>query len=174
MTIRKIQFSELNSLEQLAIFRQLLKDPVVRKKADAAAQELFATVDIDTVADKVIRELDKLELEELFENSGRTRHGYVDVHELSWTMFGDAVQPFSRELSRLVKHGLFRQAKLYCMGVLKGMKRYEQADSDFSEWIPDAASEYSEEIFNLWMKHADKPDIVEMEKFRQTLSEAGI
>ena len=41
MTIRKIQFSELNSLEQLAIFRQLLKDPVVRKKADAAAQELF-------------------------------------------------------------------------------------------------------------------------------------
>ncbi|MDD5698932.1 MAG: hypothetical protein PHH77_09990 [Victivallaceae bacterium] len=173
MKNKKIKISDLDSHEKFTVFEQLLKEPAIRRKAEAIALGLVSEVSTEAVADDLYRSLDSLDVHELWDNSGKTRNGYVDVNSLAWEMFDDAVRPFEGELKRLVKLEMSNQAKLYCMGILKGLWEYEKHGNEFSDWIPDAPRESADDIFEKWMKHAPEEDIAEMEQFRETLESAG-
>lgn len=57
------------------------------------------------------------------------------------------------------------EAKNYCLGILKGLQRYEQSfDSEFSDWVIDAPSEFMTEVMDEWQKgNPDPEDIEEVE-----------
>ncbi|MDD5599787.1 MAG: hypothetical protein PHV82_17715, partial [Victivallaceae bacterium] len=167
------KISDLDSQEKLTVFEQLLKEPAIRRKAEAIALELVSEVSAEAVANDLYCALGFIDVEELWDNSGKTRYGYVDVNDLAWEMFEDAVSPFEDELERLVKLKMFKQAKLYCMGILKGLWEYEKHGNEFSDWVPDAPRESANSVFEKWMKHAPEEDIAEMEQFRETLKSAG-
>ena len=52
-----------------------------------------------------------------------------------------------------------QQAKLYCMGILTGLWKYEKHGNEFSDWVPDAPRESANGIFEKWMSHAPEEDI---------------
>jgi hypothetical protein len=49
--------------------------------------------------------------------------------------------------------GLHEEEKLYCMGVLKGLYRFDkEAKSEFRDWASDAAGECFEFVLKKWQK----------------------
>ena len=137
------------------------------------ALELVSEVSVEDVAEDLYGELDSIDVWDLWDNSVQTRDGYVDVTDLAGEMFEDAVRPFENELERFVKLKMSRQAKLYCMGILKGLWKYEKSGNEFSDWASDAPQESADCILVKWMKHASAEDIAEIKQFRETLKSAS-
>ena len=75
--------------------------------------------------------------------SGRTRYGYVDPGDAAWEMFEEALNPFIDEMKKNQKRALPAVAKTYCIGIIKGLWRFdEESVSDFIDWVTDAPREY--------------------------------
>ena len=51
-------------------------------------KDVYSTV----IADEVFYELDSLEVEDVWDQSGSTRYGYVDPNEKAWEMLEDAIE----------------------------------------------------------------------------------
>jgi hypothetical protein len=56
------------------------EDAKISKRIEELAFEYLREVDPDDVADGVFHDLDSLEVEDVWDKSGGTRHGYVDPH----------------------------------------------------------------------------------------------
>jgi len=74
---------------------------------------------------EAIKHLDSIEVEEVWDRSGRTRNGYVEPTEMAFPMFEDALDPFIEEMKKYQKLSMFAEAKNYCIGILKGISRFE-------------------------------------------------
>ena len=144
----------LNSEEASQVLKTLLDDnPELMKKAYDIAKKAVGDVDADTIMDEVYYELDALEVEDLYSHSGKTRYGYVDPHDKAWEMFEEAVSPFVDEMKKNQKRDLPATAKSHCIGIIKGLLRYgEESNSDFKDWITDAAGDYVTTVVEEWKK----------------------
>lgn len=139
--------------EQAAIvLKQLIAAaPELRRKARQLALKLIGDVDVEEVAEGVFRDLDSIAVEEVWDRSGRKRGGYVDPGEAAWHVFEEALTPALDSLRRFQQLGLVAQAKLQCMGILKGIYRFEQeSDSEFKAWAVDAPGEYFASTYREW------------------------
>lgn len=56
-------------------------------------------------------------------------------------------------------------AKKYCIGIIKGIQKYEQeSKSEFKNWANDAPVEYVDTILHEWKEgNLDSTDIAEVE-----------
>ncbi|MBI4647789.1 MAG: hypothetical protein HY738_14670 [Bacteroidia bacterium] len=108
-----------------------------------------------------------LDVDDLYNSSGGSRYGYVDPADRSWEMFEEVLEPFEEQLKKYYKLSMFNAAKMYCMGILKGLYIYEkEAVSEFADWVTDASGENFERILSDWKKEQKNPaDIAEMENF---------
>jgi len=131
------------------------------------AREFLSNVDIEDVASDVFDALDMLDVDDLYSSSGSTRYGYVDPNERSWEMFEEALEPFEKQLKKYYKLSMFNAAKIYCMGILKGIFMYdEEGGSEFADWVTDAPGENFQRIFDDWKKEQKNPAVLaEMENF---------
>jgi len=85
--------------------------------------------------------------------SGRTQYGYVDPGDAAWEMFEEALNPFIDEMKKNQKRALPAVAKAYCIGIIKGLWRFdEESISDFKDWVTDAPGEYVDTVFDEWKK----------------------
>ena len=144
----------LNSDEASQVLKTLLDDnPELIKKAYDIAIKAVGDVDADTIMDEVYYELNALDVDDLYSHSGRTRHGYVDIHDKAWEMFEEALSPFIGEMVNKQRRGLPAAAKTYCIGIIKGLWKYEEeSNSDFKDWVPDAAGDYVSTVLEDWKK----------------------
>ena len=85
--------SELNILDRISaddalviLTRLAQEDTSLLKRIERAALEYFKEVSVEEIADGVFWELDTLEVEDIWDNSGPTRYGYVDSGEKVWEM----------------------------------------------------------------------------------------
>jgi hypothetical protein len=158
----------LSPQEALVVLEQLVaSDTGIRKKAEEIALELLGDVDVDEVAEEVLWELDSIPVEEVWDRSGRTRNGYVDPGDCAWQLFEDALAPFTGQLEKCQELSLTKQAKLHCMGILKGIHRFEtESTSEFKSWCVDAPGGYFVSVYQQWKKQATrKSDVSEVKKF---------
>ncbi|MBC8344157.1 MAG: hypothetical protein H8E61_09265 [Bacteroidetes bacterium] len=165
---------ELNILERittddgLVILQRLAEeDASLLKRIEHAALEYFKEVIIEDVAGGVFWELDSLEVEEIWDNSGPTRDGYVDSGEKAYEMFEDAIEPYLDELKKCQGLKMDKEAKKHCMGILKGIDQFEkESESEYKDWVTDIPREIFEKVFDEWKEHcANQNDIKEMKKF---------
>ena len=71
--------------DAFVILKSLAKeDKIIRERNKQIAMEYLEDVDIEEIADAVYFDLDLIEVEELWDRSGSTRDGYVDVNEEAW------------------------------------------------------------------------------------------
>jgi phosphoribosyl-ATP pyrophosphohydrolase len=159
---------KINADDGLAILKKLAEeDASLLKRVEDAALEYFKEVVVEDIADEVFWELDSLEVEDVWDQSGTTRYGYVDSGEKAWEMFEDAIEPYLQELKKCQDLKLDEEAKKYCMGILKGIYKFEkESENEFKEWAIDAPGEIFEKVFNKWKKNCTNlNDIKEMKKF---------
>ena len=70
---------KINADDGLAILKMLAKeDTSLLKRIENAASEYFSDVEVEDIADGVFYELDTLVVEDVWDQSGSTRYGYVD------------------------------------------------------------------------------------------------
>jgi hypothetical protein len=165
---------ELNILESisavdgLVILKKLAReDTALLKRIENTAIEIFREVMIEDVADEVFWDLDSLEVEEIWDSSGATRDGYVDPVDKAWEMFENAIEPYLEELKKCQGLKLSKEAKKHCLGILKGIYKFEkESGSEYKDWAADVPDGIFENVFNEWKKHCtDQNDIEEVKNF---------
>lgn len=162
----------LSPEEAAAVLEQLAaSDPEIRKKAQKIALELVDDVDVEEVAEAVLWELDSIPVEAVWDGSGPTRDGYVDSGDYAWQLFEDALEPFVAQLGKCQQLGRTAQAKLHCMGILKGIHRFEtESESEYKDWAVDAPSECFVSVYEEWRKGTkSKKDVAEVKQFVREL-----
>ena len=166
--------SNTNIIEQitpndaLAIIKMLAKvDENIKSKIEQIAKELFCDIDINDIAEEVFCEIDSLYVEDLWDSSGGTSYGYVEPHERAFEMIEETIEPFINEMKKYKQTEMFQEEKVYCMGILKGIYKYEkEAESEFKDWATDVPGESFTHVLNEWKNgKKDSDDILEMEEF---------
>ena len=113
-------------------------------------------VDPEEVATFLYEELDGLEVEEVWDRAGPTRHGYVDPGEAADEMIEEVIEPYLEELKNYQALGMSVEANKMCMGLLLGLYRFEcESTSEFKNWAPDAPSAFADAVVGAWK--AGKP-----------------
>ena len=150
----------LNSDETSQVLKTLLDDnPELIKKAYDIAVKAVGDVDADTIGHEIYQELNALDVDYLYEHSGKSRYGYVDPHDMAWEMFEDALSPFIDEMKTNQQRGLLAVAKAYCIGIIRGLWRFEEkSNSDFKDWVTDAAGDYVSTVVDTWKKGKPSDD----------------
>lgn len=145
-------FDEISAGDALAILRLLAKeDPKIANRIEQIAIEYLSGVDIDDIASEVYFDLDSIEVEEVWDRSGRTRNGYVEPTEMACQMFEEALEPFVEEMKKYQRLSMFVGAKNYCIGILKGICKFEnESTSEYKDWAVDAPKEYFEWLVDEW------------------------
>ncbi len=159
---------QINEYEAFEILRILSEeDKQVRERIEEIAWELLRKVDLEDVAEGVYFELNSLEVEEVWDQSGSTRNGYVDPTEKAWEMFEEALEPFIEELRKYQKLSMDKQAKTCCIGILRGIYQFEkESTSEFKDWAVDAPKDYFESVLKEWKKgQKDTKKIDEIDDF---------
>jgi hypothetical protein len=155
----------LSANEAASVLQDMLgSDPVLIKKAYEAAVKVAGDVDADAIRDEVFSSLDWLDMDDLNGRAGSTRYGYVEPTEAAWEIFEEALDPFIAEMKRNRERGLPAAAKAHCIGIVRGLLKYEKASSsDFAGWVEDAPGAYVGTVVEEWKKgNPSSEDIAEV------------
>ncbi len=157
--------------EARAVLNLLTRDPRIRERAEEIALAVVGDVDVDAVAEELFFELDSIAVEDVWDNSGSTRDGYVEPGEYAWQLFESALEPFEEQLCKCRQLSLEKQATLQCMGILKGIWRFElESKSEFKDWAVDAPRENMGRVFEEWKKGSqNRQDIQAVKTFMDSL-----
>ncbi len=143
------------------------EDAKISKRIEELALEYLVKVDPDNIAERVFSDLDSLDVEDVWTNSGRTRYGYVEPYELASEMFEEALEPYVDELRKCQKLSMDEKAKLHCIGILKGIYKFEkEATTEFQDWAVDDPHENFIYVFKEWKKgNKDPKNLEHMDEF---------
>ncbi|MDI6917530.1 MAG: hypothetical protein QMC80_07010 [Thermoplasmatales archaeon] len=167
-TKNKNVFDKINANDAFAILETLAnEDAKIAKRIKEIAMEYLRRVDIEDIASQIYFDLNNIEVEDVWDQSGSTRYGYVDPTDKAWEMFEEALEPFIEELKKYQDLSMPTESKNYCMGILKGIYRFEkESKSEYKDWAVDAPWEYFENVLDDWKKGCKNPkDVQEMEEF---------
>jgi hypothetical protein len=132
----------------------LLRDnPDLEEPLYQIAAQILNDVDSDEIMDDVYYELDSLDVDDLYNRSGKTRYGYVEPSEEAWEMIEAAIEPFIDKMKKSQERVMPFMAKTYCAGIIKGLQKFGgESNSDFLDWAQDAPGEEIEKVFSEWKK----------------------
>jgi hypothetical protein len=160
-------FDKISRKEALEILRQITKtDKNLKKKIIELVKDLLRDVDVDEICEAVFDALDGIDVHELWDRAGPKTDGYTSPEEMSVEMFEEALEPFVQEMQRLLDLKMHQEAKLYCMGILKGIYQYEEdSGSEFKDWASEVPGESFGNILGEWGENGNKKDKKEMKNF---------
>ena len=160
-------FDKISPNEALEILRQITKiDNGLKKKIIKLAEALFKDVDVEKICADVFYALDGIDVHDLWDRAGPKTDGYTSPEDMSVDMFEEALEPFVQEMQRLLDLKMRQEAKLYCMGILKGIYQYEKdSESEFKDWASDVPGESFGYILREWGKNRNNKDKKEMKDF---------
>ena len=155
--------------EALAILKRLSKkDKDLRDKILEAAEDLTRDANVDELCEAVFYALDGINVHELWDRAGPNRDGYTSPEDMSFEMFEEALEPFLRDMQRLLSLKMYKEAKLHCMAILKGIYQYEEeSKSEFKDWATESPGECFGSTLREWAKKRSAKDIKEMKNFIQ-------
>ena len=120
------------------------EDTKISKRIQELALEYLTGVNPDDIAENVFCDLDILDVEDVWKNSGSTRHVYFDPYELAFEMFEEVLESYIDDLRKCLKISMDEEAKLRCMGILKGIDMFErETTTEFQDWAVDASMKNS-------------------------------
>lgn len=154
--------------EARQILRHLAKkEPTIARKIKEEAERLLKKIDGEKVCADVYLSLDGIEVEELWDRSGPGRHGYSSPEEMAVEIMEEELEPYNDQVTKYLEMGMAKEARLYCMGVLKGIYKYaRESKSEFKGWAADVPEECFGYLLEEWKrKTKNKNDIGEMNAF---------
>jgi len=161
------QFKFIEALSREAsveILLELCKDGDLAERIVAMAKTDLAAVDMDEIADEVFRSLNSIQVEELWDNSGRTRWGYQEPTDVAFEMLEAEVDTYLLKMEQYRKLGMTEEEKEYCKGILSGICRYgESGNNEFRDWCPDDPYTIAENIIYDWKQNHSTEEIEEIQ-----------
>ncbi len=157
-------FNKISPNESLEILREIARtDKNLKKKIIELAETLFKDIDVSEICESVSNALDGIDVHELWDRAGSKTNGYTSPEEMAVEMIEEALEPYVQEMDRLLDLKMRQEAKLYCMGILKGIYQYEEdSESEFKNWATDVPEETFGYILRKWGKNSNKKDKMEM------------
>jgi len=154
--------------EALVILHKLVEsDKTLENRIVELATELIMQVDYEEVSEDVFSVLDSIDVQELWDNSGSNSYGYTSPEDMAMEMLEEELDPFYKEVFRLIELKMENEAMLYCMGILKGIYDFVyESNSEFKDWATDFPQECFGNILGEWKKkNKNKLNIKKMHKF---------
>ncbi len=158
----------LSGSDALAILEILARaDTKLAARIAEIATAHLREIDMEEVAAALYDELDALEVEEVWDRAGNTRHGYVEPVEAADQMIVAILEPYLQEITKLQQLGMLYQAGQLCKGLLKGFCTFEkESASEFKDWAGDAPIIFAEEVIIAWKSgNPSREDIAGMKRF---------
>jgi len=165
---KKSILDSISGIEALQVLKALCaSDAGLRKRIESEAEKLLRAVDPEDVASDVLFELEGIDVEDLWNRSGPSRHGYSSPDEMAMEMIEEALRPFEDKIEEYDRIGMPEQSMLYCMGVLKGIYQFEhETQTEFREWAVDIPGDCFGAILDAWQKgHTGEHDVEKMNAF---------
>lgn len=166
MTKMENIIDQINEKEAYIFLKRLAEeDEDVKKRIEKIALDYWSEVEVSEIEGQVFFELESIQVEELWNRSGKKRYGYVEPSEEAWEMFREGLEPFIRQMRKYQNLSMHEEAKKYCLGILKGIYKFgKEEPTQFAEWATDAPYNYFEVVFDKWKeKHENEDDVEEVE-----------
>lgn len=159
---------KISAEEALEILRRLAeKDTNIAQQIEKEAEQLLKKIDLEEICEEVLSVLDGIDVHELWDRSGPKTDGYSSPEEMAVEMMEEELDPYNKQVIKYLELAMVKEAKLFCMGILKGIYRYvQESKSEFKDWAVDVPEECFGYLLEEWKKRAkNKNDINEMSKF---------
>lgn len=166
MVEKKDIIGEISEKEAYIILKKLAdEDDNTKGRIEEIALDYLSDVDVGEISGRVFFELESIQVEELWNRSGKKRHGYVEPDEMAWEMFREVLEPYIHRMEGYQNLSMPEEAKKYCLGILKGIYKFGKEEPTlFAEWSSNVPRNYFEVVFDKWKeKHEDEGDIEEVE-----------
>ena len=143
---------QLSHADALSVLRTLADgDERIARRIAKIARDRLSDVDREEIADALYADLDALEVEEVWEQAGPKRHGYVEPTEAAYQMVERVLEPFLDELRKYQKLGMSDESIQLCIGLLMGLYRFEhESASEFKSWATDAPISFAAKVVEAW------------------------
>ena len=151
---------KLTAEQALEIVRRLSdKGGEIGDAVLAEARNLLTTVSAENTADEVFCVLDSIDVQDCWDRSGSSRHGYTEPSEAAVELVEEELQPFYNQAKRYRELGMAKQETTYSMGVILGIYRYEhESKSEFRKWCEDVPIECAGYLLDKWRERNQDPD----------------
>lgn len=166
--VEKNIFDAISADDAYQILRILANgDSNIAKRIEEITEEFLMCVDVEDIAEDVYYDLNSLRVEDVWDNSGGTRDGYVDPTEYALEMYEDSLEPYMEDIKKYQKLSMTVEAKNCCMGILKGIHKFEtESTSEYKDWAVDAPFEIFNQVLDEWKEGQKSPqDITEVEEY---------
>ena len=160
--------AQLTPEQALEIVRRLYEKNVdIRMAVMEEANSVLEAIDCDEIAEDVFFALDSLDVQDLWDNSGARRNGYISPDEAAVEIIENELEPFFEQVRRYHKLKMFPQAQACCMGVLQGIYCFDQeSKSQFKDWAVDIPIECFGYLLGKWRKDCQSSTTAtEMDEF---------
>jgi len=160
------KFIEALSREaSIEILLELCKDGDLAKRISTMSKVALSEVEADVIADEVFRSLNSIQVEDLWDNSGKTRYGYQEPTDVAFEMLSDEVWSHTRKMEQYSSLGMKTEEKEYCKGIIIGLLRYgESGNNEFRDWCPDDPYTVAENIVYDWKNNHTAEEIEEIQE----------
>jgi hypothetical protein len=170
---RKDILDQLSGVEAKSVLRALAQDTALAARIQQLAEAYLegnaphTFEDAAAIAEEVRYELEQLEVEEVWDRAGKTRHGYVETGEVADEMIARVLEPYLEGLARYQRLKMHLEATYLCLGVLQGLYTFEhQSRSAFKDWATDLPLGQAEIALEQWRKGGmTRPAIEQMRNF---------
>jgi hypothetical protein len=161
----------LSPSDALSILKTLaVNDEQLANRIAEIALDRLNQVDPEEIAAVVYDALNFLEVEELWDRAGSTRHGYVEPGEAADQMIDEVLEPFLIDMKKYQQLGLSVHARQLCIGLLAGLRRFDdESTSQFKEWASDAPAVFTEAVIDAWKE--GKPSRADRKTVRAFMEE---
>ena len=163
--MKKKILNKISAEESLEILRRLAKKDVnIAQQIEEEAEQLLKKIDLEEICEDVYLTLDGINVEELWDRSGPSRYRYSSPEEMAVEMLEEELEPYNNQVTKYFQLGMAKEAKFYCMGVLKGIYKYvQESTSTFKDWAVDVPGECFSNLLEEWKrKTQNKNDLDEM------------
>jgi hypothetical protein len=143
---------KLTAEQALKIVERLCrKEGKIREAAIAEAMNVLIEINSHDTAEEVFDVLNSIDVQDCWDRSGRSRHGYTSPDEAAVEIVEEALQPFFDQAERYHELGMPDQEAIYCMGVIFGIYRYDRETiSEFRQWCEDIPGECAGFLLDRW------------------------
>ncbi|MCG6945515.1 MAG: hypothetical protein LJE87_09240, partial [Deltaproteobacteria bacterium] len=136
-------------------------DSEIRKKIEAVIKEQLSDVDYNEVCSEVGLALNSLNVDEVYDHSGRRRDGYHDPGEVAIEMLENVCHEYEEQMKRYHQLQMYEAEKEFCKGVLLSLYEFEDnADEDFIAQAPEMAGETFKFILDDWKKRCHNKNYI--------------
>ncbi|MDR2713870.1 MAG: hypothetical protein LBB91_12245 [Clostridiales bacterium] len=154
----------LDQTTAIRILLQLCQEKAIAEQIIDMAKVTLSEVSAQEIAEEVFESLNSILVEDLWDNSGKTRYGYEDPADVAFEMIETEADEYVQEMLKYRQLGMKREEKAYCQGILEGILKYgNEGTNDFHDWAPDDPYTIADNIFQEWKTHNTEEDIKDIQ-----------